>query len=63
MELLEKKLTDVEIFRNNLEQYTWRNNTEIQGIHSQIPDENLEEKIIEGFGAMNISMTKSDVDD
>ena len=60
---MEKKLTEVEISRNNLEQYTRRNNTDIQDIPSQIPDEKLEEKVIEVFGAMNILITKNDVED
>ena len=60
VELLEKKLTEVEISRNKLEQYTRRNNIEIQGIPPQISDEKLEEKV---FGAMNIAITKNDVED
>ena len=63
VELLEKKLTEVEISRNKLEQYTRRNNIEIQGIPPQIPDEKLEEKVIEVFGAMNIEITNNDVED
>ena len=55
VELLEKTLTKVDISRNNLEQYTRRNNIETQGIPSQIPDEKLEEAVIEVFGAINIS--------
>ena len=60
VELLEKKLTEVEISCNKLEQYTRRNNIEIQGIPPQISDEKLEEKV---FGAMNIAITKNDVED
>ena len=63
VELLEKKLTEVEISHNKLEQYTRRNNIEIQGIPPQIPDEKLEEKVIEVFGAMNIAITKNHVED
>ena len=63
VELLEKKLTEAEISQNNFEQYTRRNNIEIQGISSQIPDEKLEEKVIEVFSAMNIAITKNDVED
>ena len=62
VELLEKKLIEAEISQNNFEQYT-RNNIEIQGISSQIPDEKLEEKVIEVFSAMNIAITKNDVED
>ena len=58
VELLEKKLTEVEISHNKLEQYTRRNNVEIQGIPPQIPDEKLEEKVIEVFGAMNIALLR-----
>ena len=47
----------------NLEQCTRRNNIEIQGILSQIPDEKLEGKFNEIFGAMNIAITKNDVED
>ena len=49
--------------RNKLEQYTRRNNIEIQGIPPQIPDKKLEEKVIEVFDAMNIAITKNDVED
>ena len=63
VELLEKKLTEAEISHNKLEQHTRRNNVEIQGIPPQIPDEKLEEKVIEVFGAMNIAITKNDVED
>ena len=63
VELLEKKLTEVEISCNKLEQYTRRNNIEIQGIPLRIPDEKLEEKVIDVFGAINIAITKNDVED
>ena len=58
-----KKKLEVEISRNNFEQYTRRNNIEIQAIPSKIPDEKLEHKVIEFFGAMNIATTKNDVED
>ena len=63
VELLKKKLTEVEMSRNKLEQYTRRNNIEIQGIPPQIPDKKLEEKVIEVFDAMNIAITKNVVED
>ena len=56
-----KKVTEVEISHKNLGQYARRNNIEIQGIPSQISDENQEQKVIEVFGAINIAITKSDV--
>ena len=63
VELLEKKLTEVEISLNKLEQYTRRNNIEIQDIPPWIPDEKLVEKNIDVFGAINIAITKNDVED
>ena len=63
VELLEKKLTEVEISCNKLEQYTERNDIEIQGIPPQIHDEKLEQKVIEVFGEMNLAIIKNDVED
>ena len=56
VELLKKKLLEVEISRNKLEQYTRKNNIEIQGILSKIADEKLEDKVTEIFGVMNIAI-------
>ena len=63
VESLEKKPAEFDISRNNLEQYTRRNNIEIQCIIWQIPDEQSEEKVTEGFGVINIAITKNDVED
>ena len=63
VKLLEKKLLEVEISHDNLKQYTRRNNIEIKNIPSKVPDENLEDKVIEIFGAMYIAITKNDVED
>ena len=57
VELLEKKLSEVGISHHNLEQYTRRNNIEIRGMPSQIPDEKLQGKVIEVFGAMSTAIT------
>ena len=61
--MLEKKLLEVEISHNNFEQYARTNNIEIQGIPSKISDDKLEDKVIEIFGALNIAITKNDVED
>ena len=63
VELLGKKIPEAKISRNNLEQYTTTNNIKSHGIPSKIPDEKLEDKVIEIFGAMNIAITKNDVED
>ena len=57
------KDTEVDISRNKLEKYKRRNNIDIQGIPPQIPDEKLEEKVIEVSSAMNIAITKNDLED
>ena len=60
---LEKKLSDIEIAENKLEQYTRRNNTEIQGIPSSVHDNLLEDKVIDIFSQLNITISKSDIED
>ena len=58
-----KSSLKLKISRNQLEQYTRINNIGIQLIPPQIPTEKLEEKVIEVFGAINIAVTKNDVED
>ena len=58
---LEKKLSDIEIAGNKLKQYTRRNNTEIQGIPSSVHDNLLEDKVIDIFSQLNITISKSDI--
>ena len=60
---LEKKLSDIEIAENKLEQYTRRNNIEIQGIPSSVHDNLLEDKVIDIFSQLNITISKSDIED
>ena len=60
---LENKLSDIEIAENKLEQYTRRNNIEIQGIPSTVRDNLLEDKVIDIFSQLNITISKSDIED
>ena len=60
---LENKLSDIEIAENKLEQYTSRNNIEIQGIPSSVHDSLLEDKVIDMFSQLNITISKSDSED
>ena len=60
---LESKLSDIEIAENKLEQYTRRNNIEIQGIPSTVHDNLLEDKTIDIFSQLNITISKSDIKD
>ena len=56
---LENKLPKVEIPENKLEQHTRRNNIEIQGIPSSVQDKLLEDKVIDIFCHLNITISKS----
>ena len=60
---LEKKLSDIEIAENKLEQYTRRNNIGIQDIRSSVHDNLLEDKVINIFIQGNIATSKSDIED
>ena len=60
---LENKLSDIEIVEYKLEQYTRRNNIEIQGIPSTVHDNLLEDKVIDIFSQLNITISKSDIED
>ena len=60
---LENKLPDIEIAENKLEQYTRRNNIEIPGIPSTVHDNLLEDKVIDIFSQLNITISKSDIED
>ena len=53
---LEKELSDIEIAENKLEQYARRNNIEIQGIPSSVHDNLLEDKFIDIFSQLNITI-------
>ena len=59
----ENKLSDTEIAENKLEQYTRRNNIDIQGIPSTVHDNLLEDKVIDIFSQLNITISKSDIED
>ena len=44
-------------------QYTRRNNIEIQGVPSSVHDNLLEDKVIDIFSQLNITISKSDIED
>ena len=48
---------------NKHDQYTRRNNFEIHGIAAEVNDDQLEEKVIDIFSQLNISISKSDIED
>ena len=53
VEQLEDKILRMEIAKNNHDQYTQRNNIEIQGIPATVKDEHLENKVIDIFRLEN----------
>ena len=59
-ENLEAKLFELQKASNKQDQYSRRNNLEICGI---VKDDQLEEKVIDIFSQLNISLSKSDIED
>ena len=63
VQYLGNKLSDTEIAENKLEQYMRRNDIEIQGIPSTVHDNLFEDKVIDIFSQLNITISKSDIED
>ena len=63
VEQLEDKILRMEIAKNNHDQYTQRNNTEIQSIPATVEDEHLENKVIDIFRFLKINIDPSDTED
>ena len=63
VEQLEDEILRMEIAKNNHDQYTRRNNIEIQGIPARVKDEHLENKVIDIFRCLKISIDPSDIED
>ena len=55
---LSKKL---DISRNKLDQYTMRNNIEIQEIYATVSDDHLEHKLLNICKSMNLTVENSDI--
>ena len=49
--------------KNKQDQYTKRSNLEIYGIPEEVKDDQLEEKVINIFSQLNVSISKSDIED
>ena len=48
---------------NKSEQYTRRSNIEVQGIPSTVNDKLLDDKVIDIINQLNITISKSDIED
>ena len=60
---LEAKLIKLQKASNKQDHYTRRNSLEIHGITVKVMDDQLEEKVIDIFSKLNISISKSDNED
>ena len=59
---LEEKIIELDISRNKLDQYTRRNNIEIQGIPATVSDDHLEHKVLSICKSINLTVENSDID-
>ena len=59
---LESKVISLESDHNSLEQYEQRNNIEISGILDNVPDQNLEQKVIEMLDEIDVSVSPNDIE-
>ena len=57
---LEEKIIELDISRNKLDQYTRRNNIEIQGIPAMLSDDHLEHKVLDICKSINLTVENSD---
>ena len=57
---LEEKIIKLDISRNKLDQYTRRNNIEIQGIPAMLSDDHLEHKVLNICKSINLTVENSD---
>ena len=59
---LEEKIIELDISRNELDQYTRRNNIEIQGIPATMSDDHLEYKVLDICKSINVTLENSDIE-
>ena len=59
---LESKVISLECDHNSLEHYGWRSNVEISGILNTVPDQNLEQKVIEILDEIDVSVSPNDIE-
>ena len=59
---LESKVILLESDHNSLEQYGRRNNIEISGILDTVPDQNLEQKVIEILDETDVGVSPNDIE-
>ena len=60
--VLENKILTLESEHNSLEQYGRRNNIEITGIPDSVPDQNLEEKVVDILNEITVNVSAKDIE-
>ena len=59
---LKEKIIELDISRNKLDQYTRRNNIEIQGIPATVSDDHLEHEVLDICKSMNLTVENNDIE-
>ena len=59
---LKEKIIELDISRNKLDQYTGRNNIEIQGIPATVSDDHLEHEVLDICKSMNLTVENNDIE-
>ena len=60
--VLENKVLTLESEHNSLEQYGRRNNIEITGIPDNVPDQILEEKVVDILNEISVDVSPKDIE-
>ena len=60
--VLENKILTLESEHSSLEQYGRRNNMEITGILDIVPDQNLEEKVVDILNEISVNVSPKDIE-
>ena len=60
--VLENKILTLESEHNSLEQYGRRNDIEITGIPDSVPDQNLEEKVVDILNEITVNVSAKDIE-
>ena len=60
--VLENKILNLESEHNSLEQYGRRNNIKITGIPDSVPDQNLEEKVVDILNEIIVNVSPKDTE-
>ena len=60
--VLEKKILTLESEHNSLEQYGRRNNIEIAGYPDSVPDQSLEEKVVDILNEISVNVSPKDIE-